>query len=76
VKPSAVRDPAQGQALSEHALQLARELGEREAEAKALWNLMLFHKFGGRVVETLIYGEQSLVHSGVNKSLVDWRQIG
>jgi len=53
-------DPAQGQALSEQALTLARELGDRQAESKILWNLLLLHLFTGRPREAVPYGEQSL----------------
>ncbi|MBI3362184.1 MAG: hypothetical protein HY023_13860 [Chloroflexi bacterium] len=58
--PMVARDPARGQALSEKALGLARELGDRAAEAKILWNLMLLHKFLSHLQETVEYGEQSV----------------
>jgi tetratricopeptide (TPR) repeat protein len=54
-----VYDPAQGQALAERALALARECGDRPAEAKALWILMLAHMYTGRAREALAYGEQA-----------------
>ena len=41
---------------------LARELGERRAESKALWNLMIVNVFGGGDLrEALDAGERSLV---------------
>ncbi len=54
-------DPAQAKADSDRALELSRDLGDREAEAKVLWNLLLVHLNGiidpAKAVE---YGEQSL----------------
>src|SRR5574341_1275756 len=54
-----VHDPAQGQAMAERALALARECGHRAAEAKALWILMMAHMYTGRAREALEYGEQA-----------------
>ena len=48
--------------LSEQSLILARELGDRAAEAKILWNLMLLQIYGEEnPAEAARYGEQSLV---------------
>jgi len=58
--PTAAHDSARGQALAEQALSLARELGDRRAEARILWNLMLLHSFTGQVRAALDYGEQAL----------------
>ncbi len=58
--PSAVHDPLRGKALSEQALALARELGDRQAESKILWNLMLLSQFTGHMRDAVTYGEQSL----------------
>lgn len=58
--PTSVRDPALGQALSDQALSLARELGDREAEAKALWNLMQVYRFKGHPHKAMEHGEKSL----------------
>jgi len=58
--PTSVTDPSAAQALSDQALALARSLGDRRAEAKILWNIMLLSKFAGRPAEVLQYGEQSL----------------
>ncbi|HLF27558.1 MAG TPA: hypothetical protein VJG32_14585 [Anaerolineae bacterium] len=60
LKPVSVRDPAKGQALSERALALARELNNRAAEAKSLWNLMQFFKWSDQMVEAQAWGEQAL----------------
>src|SRR5689334_3986720 len=58
--PTAVHDAARGQALAKQALRLARELKDRRAETRILWNLMLLHSFTGQVHAALDYGEQSL----------------
>jgi tetratricopeptide (TPR) repeat protein len=58
--PTAVHDPARGQALSEQALALARELGDRTAEAKILWNMMLLNSFTGQLRAAAGYGERAL----------------
>ena len=58
--PTAVHDSVRGQALSEQALTLARELGDRKAESKILWNLMLLNSFTGQLHPAVDYGEQSL----------------
>lgn len=58
--PTSVADPSAAQGLSDQALALARSLGDRPAEAKILWNIMLLTKFAGRPAEGLRYGEQSL----------------
>jgi tetratricopeptide (TPR) repeat protein len=56
-----VPDAAKGEELSNAGLKLALELGDRAAESKALWNLMLVHLW---LVEdpprAIAYGEQSL----------------
>ena len=60
--PTPRSDPKRGRDLSERALGLARELGERRAESKALWNLMIVNVFGGGdLAEALDDGERSLV---------------
>jgi tetratricopeptide (TPR) repeat protein len=57
---SAGFDTVQAQALSDQALTLARELGDRPSEAKILWNLMLLNLSKGTSEGTLEYGERSL----------------
>lgn len=59
--PGSARDPEQAQTLSERALGLARELGDRKAEAKILWNMLLLNIYsGGDAKQAVLYGEQSL----------------
>lgn len=58
--PNAKFDPAQAQALSEQSLALARELNDRPAQAKVLWNLLLLAHFSGRTAQAIAYGEQSI----------------
>lgn len=58
--PTAVHDVLTAQDLCDRALLLARELGDREAEARILWNLLLLHERSGRADQALIHGEQSL----------------
>jgi tetratricopeptide (TPR) repeat protein len=54
-------DAQRGRAVSERTLELARELGDRLAESKSLWNLMLLNVFGGGDLrEALEVGERSL----------------
>ncbi len=57
---SAGFDTVQAQALSDQALALARELGDRPSEAKILWNLMLLNLSKGTSEGILEYGERSL----------------
>ena len=59
-KPTSVSDLARGRALSERALDLARELGDREIEAKALWNLLMYYKSVGSLPDALQHGEKAL----------------
>jgi tetratricopeptide (TPR) repeat protein len=59
--PNPVYDPPQGQALLERARGLAHALGDRAAEAKLLWNLLLVNVYsGGDAQQMKDYGEQSL----------------
>jgi class 3 adenylate cyclase/tetratricopeptide (TPR) repeat protein len=54
-------DAARGRAVSEQTVSLARELGDRAAESKALWNLMNLNVFGGGDLrEAVEVGERSL----------------
>jgi tetratricopeptide (TPR) repeat protein/transcriptional regulator with XRE-family HTH domain len=55
------RDPVQGQILLERARNIARELGDRAAEAKILWNLLILNAYtGGDPNDRLAHGEQAL----------------
>jgi len=59
--PTPVFDAVAGRALCERTIALARELGDRAAESKALWNLMTLNTFGGGdPKEAVEAGEQSL----------------
>jgi tetratricopeptide (TPR) repeat protein len=58
--PTASFNPAQAQALADHALALARTLGDRRAEAKTLWLLLLINFNTGHPREAVVYGERSL----------------
>jgi class 3 adenylate cyclase/tetratricopeptide (TPR) repeat protein len=59
--PTAKFDPMRGRELSEETLSLARELGDRVAESKALWNLMILNVYGGGdLQEALEVGQRSL----------------
>jgi tetratricopeptide (TPR) repeat protein len=59
--PNQWHNPAEAKTLLERALGLAHELGDRAAQSKILWNLMLLQVFaGGDTRQTVAYGEQSL----------------
>jgi len=58
--PTSVANADKGQALSEETLHLARELGDRVFEAKALWNLQLVNLLQNKAPEAIDYGEKSL----------------
>ena len=59
--PTPKFDAERGRALSERTLDLARQLGDRVAESKALWNLMILSVFGGGdLSEAVDAGERSL----------------
>jgi tetratricopeptide (TPR) repeat protein len=58
--PSAAHDADRAQQLGERALDLARELGDRAAEARVLWSLSLAYFWGSRVEQAFERGERSL----------------
>ena len=59
--PTPVFDAVVGRALCERTIALARELDDRAAESKALWNLMTLNTFsGGDPGEAVPAGERSL----------------
>ena len=60
VKPSIEQNQPLGYELAQRALALARELGDRPAEAKVLWNLLLHHVTVGEAEAALVSGEQAL----------------
>jgi class 3 adenylate cyclase/predicted ATPase len=58
--PNAVHDAGRAQQLGEQALDLARELGDRVAEARVLWGLSLAYYWGYRVEQAIECGVRSL----------------
>jgi tetratricopeptide (TPR) repeat protein len=58
--PNAVHDASRAQQLGEKALDLARDLGDRAAEARILWSLSLAYYWGHRVEQAFECGERSL----------------
>lgn len=61
VTPAGRQDIAEAERLATRALDLARLNGDRAAESKSLWNLMLAYNFSGRDPAVAVrYGEDSL----------------
>jgi class 3 adenylate cyclase len=58
--PTPVQDSQKAEELSQKALSLARQLGDREAEAKILWNFMLLNNYSGHMRLGIPYGESSV----------------
>ena len=59
--PTPVFDAAAGRTLCQRTIALARDLNDRAAESKALWNLMTLNVFsGGELKEAVDAGEASL----------------
>jgi class 3 adenylate cyclase/tetratricopeptide (TPR) repeat protein len=59
--PTPVFDAVTGRQLFERTIVLARELDDRPAEAKALWNVMILNTYsGGDPAEAIEAGERSL----------------
>ncbi|MFN8373172.1 MAG: hypothetical protein U0694_09900 [Anaerolineae bacterium] len=58
--PNAVVNLEEGERLAHQALALSEELGDRAAEAKALWCLLLTGFYGGQLTKGIEYGERSL----------------
>jgi tetratricopeptide (TPR) repeat protein len=58
--PSPLFDAHEGEQLSLKTLALARELGDRPAEAKSLWNMTLALTMSGDTLRAIACGEQSL----------------
>jgi tetratricopeptide (TPR) repeat protein len=59
--PTTSNDPQEGKQLSFEALGTARELGDHQAEARALWNMMLIEMFStADNAQAVAYGEQSI----------------
>lgn len=53
-------NPSEGEALSERALKLARELNDRACEAIIWWNLLNLYRFTSRMSQAIEVGERSL----------------
>lgn len=54
-------DPAQASRICAEALDMAAELGDRRAQARVLWTMMLLNLYGeGGSRQAALYGEQSL----------------
>lgn len=60
VTPNELSDRAMGEALGQQALALARELGDRAAEAKIHWYLLNVYRLARRRAEAISVGERSL----------------
>jgi tetratricopeptide (TPR) repeat protein len=58
--PTPLQDPELSHELLKQALALAQASGDRSAEAKINWNLMMTELFGGDTGLAVHYGEQSL----------------
>lgn len=58
--PSPVSDADLARSLLDSALNLAQGLGDKEAEARILWNLLLLSERFGSPVDALAYGEKSV----------------
>lgn len=58
--PTTLNDPMRGADLAGRALDLARALGDRPAEAKALWLSCLALRFSDRLPEARDHGEQAI----------------
>jgi predicted ATPase len=72
VIPTPLHDFEQAEILSQQALALAGTLGDRQAEAKALENLLSACSLTGRMPQAIAYGEQSLA---IARELDDPEQI-
>lgn len=59
--PNVLFDATLAQMLSDWALKVAREIGDRAAEAKILWNMMNLCFFSLRPKEGIEFGEHALV---------------
>lgn len=61
VTPAGRQDIAEAERLAWRALEIARQTGDRVAESRSLWNLMLAHNFSGRnPAASVRFGEQAL----------------
>jgi len=58
--PTALFDPAKGGEFSDQAVELARQQGNPEAEARTLWNRSNSEMFAGEVARAVEFGDRSL----------------
>lgn len=73
ITPAGRQDIPEGRRLAAKALALAQRSGNRAAESKSLWNLMLAHNFsGGDPVAAAGFGEESLA---IARELGDLSQV-
>jgi tetratricopeptide (TPR) repeat protein len=61
VAPSAVSDYEAGAALANRLLDLAVDAGDKEAQARAHWSLLLSRIYGGELQRGIVAGEKGLV---------------
>jgi len=59
--PTRLHDPVAARVPAERALALARELGNRAAEARILWALLHVYGFSNQITRAIECGQQSLV---------------
>ncbi len=58
--PTSLFDASLARTLSERCLDIARELGDRAAEARAYWNLLLAARFTGDLADAAADGERAV----------------
>lgn len=58
--PTIAHNAAETKRLSDEALGIAREIGDRASEAKILWNLQNVASFSNEAQTSIAYGEQAL----------------
>ena len=58
--PNPAFDAIEAQTLCDRALALAQELGDRPAEAKILWILLLLNYFAANPAQSVAYGERAI----------------
>lgn len=70
--PGPLINAEKGHDFSKRALSLAEKLGDKPAEAKIYWNLLLINFYTGSYLEAIDYGERSIAISremGLNEQL-------
>lgn len=60
VTPTRRQDLKEGETLAQRALELARTIGDRPAEAQVLWTFLLIHQYDGHTEQAVAEGEMSL----------------